>query len=52
MKQDFRDEWNRTAGLGIFEFALTRSRSYTDHPTLPDSRKPDVHTAVGVDLIR
>jgi len=27
-------DWNGTAGLGIFEFALTRSRSYTYRPTL------------------
>jgi hypothetical protein len=26
--------WNGTAGRGIFEFALTRSRSYTYRPTL------------------
>lgn len=26
--------WNGTAGRGIFEFALTRSRSYTYQPTL------------------
>ena len=31
-------DWNGTAGLGIFEFALTRSRSYTYRPTLPSSR--------------
>ena len=27
-------DWNGTAGRGIFEFALTRSRSYTYRPTL------------------
>jgi hypothetical protein len=27
-------DWDGTAGLGIFEFALSRSRSYTYRPTL------------------
>ena len=31
-------DWSGTAGLGIFEFALTRSRSYTYRPTMPSSR--------------
>ena len=26
--------WNGTAGIGIFEFALTRSPSYSYRPTL------------------
>jgi len=30
---------NGTAGPGIFEFALTRSRSYTYRPTLPCCRQ-------------
>ena len=27
-------DWDGTAGIGIFEFALTRSRSYSYRPTL------------------
>jgi hypothetical protein len=27
-------DWNRTRGIGIFEFALTRSTSYSYRPTL------------------
>jgi hypothetical protein len=32
-------DWNGTAGPGIFEAAVTRSRSCTYRPTLPSCRQ-------------